>query len=83
MNYYPRGSKFYEKYRSGSELDHICFWVSNVDRTYKMLLRKGAKDAVNPFSVGKFRSAFARDPDGNWIELVGYIQRKKKRHSPD
>jgi lactoylglutathione lyase len=81
LNYYPEGSKFYEKYRSGSELDHIGFWVSDVDGTYEQLVRKGAKEAAGPFSAGNFRLAFVKDPDGNWIELIGYKTSKRQgRH---
>ena len=29
LNWYPKGSKFYERYRNGSELDHIGFIVDD------------------------------------------------------
>jgi lactoylglutathione lyase len=80
LNYYPEGSKFYEKYRSGSELDHIGFWVSDVDGIYEQLVGKGVKEAVAPFPAGKFRLAFLKDPDGNWIELIGYKSSRRRGH---
>lgn len=83
LNYYPPGTKFYEKYRSGSELDHIAFWERDVDGRYEELLAKGAKKAVEPFSEDKYRLAFVKDPDGIWIELIGIDRRariRKRRH---
>jgi lactoylglutathione lyase len=77
LNYYPHGTKFYAKYCSGSELDHVGFWVTDVDGTYQKLVRKGAKEAAKPFSAGKYRLGFVKDPDGNWIELIGYKNRKR------
>jgi catechol 2,3-dioxygenase-like lactoylglutathione lyase family enzyme len=71
LNYYPHGTKFHERYKSGSELDHLAFRVKDVNKTYKKLLAKGAKKAVEPFSEGKYRLAFVKDPDGIWIELIG------------
>ena len=71
LNYYPPGTRFYEKYKPGSELDHLAFWVKDVDKTYKKLLAKGAKKAVKPFSQDQYRMAFLKDPDGIWIELLG------------
>ena len=73
LNYYPPGTKYYEKYRSGSELDHIAFWEKDVDRRYRELIAKGAKKAIEPFSGppnDKYRLAFVKDPDGIWIELI-------------
>jgi catechol 2,3-dioxygenase-like lactoylglutathione lyase family enzyme len=75
LNYYPPSSKFYEKFRTGSELDHLAFWVKDVDRKFERLLENGAKKAVEPFSQGKYRFAFVKDPDGIWIELIGRAKR--------
>ncbi len=71
LNYYPPGNRFYEKYRSGTEMDHIGFWAKDVDRAYAKLLSKGARKAVAPFRNGKERLAYVKDPDGIWIELFG------------
>jgi lactoylglutathione lyase len=71
LNFYPKGNRFLEKYRSGSELDHLAFWTKDVDLHYRKLIARGAKSAVKPFSEGKYRLAFVKDPDGIWIELLG------------
>jgi catechol 2,3-dioxygenase-like lactoylglutathione lyase family enzyme len=77
LNYYPRGTKFHEKYRSGCELDHLAFWEKDVDRKYRDLIRRGAKKAVEPFSEDGYKLAFVKDPDGIWIELLGPERRAK------
>ncbi len=71
LNYYPPRNRFYEKYRNGTEMDHIGFWTKDVDRTYANLIGKGAKKAVEPFSDDGQRLAYVKDPDGIWIELFG------------
>jgi len=71
LNYYPPGTKYHEPFRTGSELDHLAFWVKNVDREYAQLLKRGAKKGIAPFQQGKYRFAFVKDPDGIWIELLG------------
>jgi catechol 2,3-dioxygenase-like lactoylglutathione lyase family enzyme len=38
LNYYPRGTKYYELFKNGSELDHLAFWERDVDTKYKELL---------------------------------------------
>jgi len=74
LNYYPPNSKFYEKFKTGSELDHLAFWVKDVDKKFGQLLKRGAKQAVRPFTQGRYRFAFVKDPDGVWIELIGRIK---------
>jgi len=69
LNYYPPGSKFYEKYVAGSELDHLAFSCDDVRRGYKKTLAGGATSAVEPWDEGGSTLAFVRDPDGVWIEL--------------
>jgi len=79
LNFYPPGNKFLEKYRTGSELDHLAFWTEDVDLHYRKLVAGGAKSAVKPFSEGKYRLAFVKDPDGIWIELMGIGTGKRSK----
>jgi lactoylglutathione lyase len=69
LNYYPPGSKFFEKYVSGSELDHLAFSCDDVRESYKRALAGGAAPAVEPWDEGNSTLAFVRDPNGVWIEL--------------
>jgi lactoylglutathione lyase len=77
LNYYPASSKYHEKFRTGSELDHLAFWVKDVDGKFEELARKGAKKAIKPFPQGKYRFAFLKDPDGTWLELIGRAKHPK------
>jgi len=76
LNYYPRNSKFHEKFKTGSELDHLAFWVKDVDKKYEQLVKRGAKRAIEPFRQGKYSFAFVKDPDEIWIELIGRAKRR-------
>jgi lactoylglutathione lyase len=78
LNYYPPTNRFYENYRSGTEMDHIGFWVNDVDRTYAQLISRGARKAVAPFSNNGERLAYVKDPDGIWIEFFGADKRNEK-----
>ena len=79
LNYYPRHTRYYEKFKNGSELDHLAFWERDVDRRHQELLAGGATRAVEPFSEGGYRLAFVKDPDGIWIELLGKERRKRRK----
>jgi lactoylglutathione lyase len=79
LNYYPPGTKFYEEYCEGSELDQLAFWSKNVREDYRRLLAAGATVAVKPWDEGGYTLAFVRDPDGIWIELIG----KKPKLKPE
>ncbi len=78
LNYYPPGNKFHEKFKQGSELDHLAFWVKDVDGKYAELISKGARKAVEPFKEGRYKLAFLKDPDGIWIELIGFDRRSRR-----
>jgi len=71
LNWYPTRSKFYEKYRNGSELDHIGFIVDDAVRWFNLLVKRGAKPAADPFGDANETLAYVKDPDGIWIELIG------------
>jgi len=71
LNYYPPGTRYYEEYTEGSELDHLSFFCKNVRKSYKKLLTEGATSAIEPWDEGGYTLAFVRDPDGIWIELIG------------
>src|SRR5439155_12459307 len=68
------GSQFGTAYTNGEELDHLGFEVENLQAAVERLEEKGVKVMVRPGTIGGWREAFVKDPDGIWIELV---QRKK------
>lgn len=71
LNWYPKGSRFFENYRTGSELDHIGFIVDDAVKWFNLLVRRGAKPAAKPFGDESETLAYVKDPDGIWIELIG------------
>ena len=71
LNWYPKGSRFYEKYRNGSELDHIGFKVDDAVKWFNLLVRRGAEPAAKPFGDELETLAYVKDPDGVWIEFIG------------
>ena len=50
---------------------HIAIGVSNIENTVKLLLDNGGKmmTKVHVMSNGN-KCAFAKDPEGNWIEII-------------
>ena len=70
LNYYPPETKYYEKYASSSELDHLAFWCKNVRKSYEKVLASGATSAIEPWDEDGYTLAFVKDPNGIWIELI-------------
>jgi len=90
LNQFRPGTKIYEPYRKGSEMDHFGFWVDDVDAWVRKLRRLGgdvkwaAEDCrivIPPRPWFNGRAAMMADPDGIWIELMGPRQpvTRKKR----
>jgi catechol 2,3-dioxygenase-like lactoylglutathione lyase family enzyme len=71
LNYYPPGTKYFERYVEGSELDHVAFWCDDVHRDYEQALAGEATSTIAPWSKSGYTLAFIRDPDGVQIELIG------------
>lgn len=70
LNYYPKGNRFYEPYRRGSEFDHFGFYVRDVAAWQRRALGAGGK-IVTDFVDGKFRLVYVADPDGVCVEAFG------------
>jgi catechol 2,3-dioxygenase-like lactoylglutathione lyase family enzyme len=80
LNQFRPGTKGYEPYRKGSEMDHFGFWVDDVDVWVRKLCRVGGKVkwaaedcpiVIPPRPWFNGRAAMVADPDGIWIELMG------------
>lgn len=69
LNWYPKGSKYYTKYKKGEELDHLAFVTDGVDKAYRWLVSKGVRIAIPP-EKSEGTEVYVRDPDGIWIELL-------------
>jgi catechol 2,3-dioxygenase-like lactoylglutathione lyase family enzyme len=81
LNWYPKGSRFYERYKNGSELDHIGFIVDDAVRWFKLLVKRGARPAARPFGDESETLAYVKDPDGIWVELIGPGGKPKEARS--
>lgn len=70
LNYYPRGNRFYEPIRPGTEMDHLGFLVDDLDSWVDRALSAGAKRVVE-WTESRWRLAYLKDPDGIWLEFIG------------
>jgi catechol 2,3-dioxygenase-like lactoylglutathione lyase family enzyme len=74
LNWYPRTSRFYSRFRSGDALDHLDFTIGVADRAaleraYRRLLRHGAKPTRWRPATTEGWMASVTDPDGVWITV--------------
>jgi lactoylglutathione lyase len=69
LNYYKEGSKYFEPYASGQELDHLAFQVEDLDR-FLSEAKKLGHDTVLEVKSGATRWAYIQDPNGIFIEIV-------------
>jgi catechol 2,3-dioxygenase-like lactoylglutathione lyase family enzyme len=70
LNWYEPGSRFGPSYANGEELDHLAFECENVSAEVERLQRLGVEVVIRPREIGGWNEAFAKDPDGIWIELI-------------
>jgi catechol 2,3-dioxygenase-like lactoylglutathione lyase family enzyme len=78
LNYYPPGSRFHERYVTGSEMDHLGFTIRDVEPVLARLRRAGVRRPVADFTEGSIRLTFVKDPDGIWIEFLSWTASKLK-----
>jgi catechol 2,3-dioxygenase-like lactoylglutathione lyase family enzyme len=75
LNWYPRGSLFYSRYAPGDGVDHLDFTLgaaprATLERTWKRLLRYGARSTRWRPATTEGWMASVRDPDGIWITVT-------------
>jgi catechol 2,3-dioxygenase-like lactoylglutathione lyase family enzyme len=70
LNYYPKGTPFYEPFRPGTEFDHFGFYVSNPRRWLRAVIKAGATPVVG-FVDGPAWLLYVKDPDGVWLAACG------------
>lgn len=74
LNWYPRRSMFWWKYRAGDGVDHLDFSlgvasVAALERTYRRLLAAGGRPTGYEPATTAGWMASVRDPDGIWITV--------------
>ena len=72
LNWYPKRSKFYSKYRRGDELDHLAFGVGDVEAALAKLVSKRVEVAVSLSKAKGVTEVYVKDPDGIWLELLSW-----------
>lgn len=72
LNYYPRGNRFYEPFRRGSEFDHLGFRVSDIALWEEELRRRRLPITARVRETHE-NIVYVRDPDGNWVEFFGPV----------
>lgn len=70
LNFYPRGNRYYEPIRKGTEFDHLGFRVSDVE-AWEKELRRRKLPIVARIREARENLVYTRDPDGNWVEYFG------------
>lgn len=94
LNQYTPGGESYERFRSGSELDHLGFWVDDIEGSIRRLRQADGRlkgrifETTWPVPEGwpvpraksfTGRAAYVVDPDGIWIELMARGTGARKR----
>ena len=72
LNFYPKGTRFYEPPRRGTEFDHFGFRVSDVEACERRLRRLKLPIVARVRETGE-NLVYTRDPDGNWVEFFGPV----------
>lgn len=76
LNWYPKTSQFFTPFMKNETLDHLAFAVgkNNVENLFDQLVKKKkiARSAVSPKEAKGVCDPYVKDPDGNWIELLGW-----------
>jgi len=80
LNWYPESSQYATPFSPGEGLDHIAFKVRSVPRFMSKLRNLGIEIVDLPASLAKLpsstRVAYAKDPDGNWLEIYDHPKEK-------
>jgi catechol 2,3-dioxygenase-like lactoylglutathione lyase family enzyme len=78
LNFYPKGNRFYEPFRTGTEFDHFGFYAPDPLAWKRKALRAGGRLAAEMVE-GTQRLVYVRDPDGNWLEAFGPAKPRRRR----
>lgn len=80
LNFYPRGNRFYEPFREGSEFDHFGFFTPDVAAWQRRAERAGAR-TVEDFVDGRSRLVYVTDPNGICLEAFGPARPRRRRRA--
>lgn len=77
LNWYPKGSPFAGPYVPGEGLDHLGYSTGRPAEVAQRLVEHGGKIVLRPTDKNGVRqNYYVEDPDGNWVELMGWGRSK-------
>jgi lactoylglutathione lyase len=80
LNWYPKGSPYAVPYVAGEGLDHLGYSTGHAADLARRLVEHGGKIALTPTDpLGVRQNFYVEDPDGNWIELMGWGSTRSTR----
>ncbi|MGI0156371.1 MAG: VOC family protein, partial [Thermoplasmata archaeon] len=73
LNWYPTESPYAAPFVPGEGLDHLGYSTGNAPELARRLEAYGGKIVLSPTDPNGVRqNYYVEDPDGNWIELMGW-----------
>lgn len=81
LNFYPKGNRFYEPFRRGTEFDHFGFYTPDVALWLRRAVRAGGKPLLD-FVDGKSRLVYVEDPNGVCLEAFGPARPRRRGRVP-
>ena len=74
LNWYPAGSRFATRYRSGDALDHLDMTIGPrprkvLERAVRRALRAGARPTWLTMEASEGWTVGVEDPDGVWLQI--------------
>jgi catechol 2,3-dioxygenase-like lactoylglutathione lyase family enzyme len=80
LNWYPTGSPYAVPYVAGEGLDHLGYSTGHAAAVARRLVEHGGRVVLTPTDpLGVRQNFYVEDPDGNWIELMGWGSRRSPR----
>ncbi len=75
LNWYATDSPFYTEWRHGTEMDHLCFAVDDLEGALKELTTRGVERLGGPYFADGWKMVDVADPNGICIELGARARR--------
>jgi catechol 2,3-dioxygenase-like lactoylglutathione lyase family enzyme len=82
LNFYPRGSRYFEPFVAGASFDHFGFSADAPEAWLRNARRAGAPLVLGYTDRPQQQLYFVRDPDGTWLGVYGPLQRSKSAERP-
>jgi catechol 2,3-dioxygenase-like lactoylglutathione lyase family enzyme len=74
LNYYPRGSRYYDPALAGDMFDHFGFWAARPSRWLANAIRAGGRKRLAYTDLPPQQLYFVSDPNGVWLGVFGPIE---------